>query len=136
MADYALVKDNKVVNTVVWDGETEVDFGSDFLSVLIPNGASVSIGYGYDGNVFSAPELTDEQQAEKDAAAINANTSIKALLMNESSQMISVLQDSVDLEMATEDEARLLPLWKKYRVLLNRINADITGEIKWPTKPN
>ncbi|WP_337021046.1 tail fiber assembly protein [Pantoea anthophila] len=134
MADYALVKDNKVVNTVVWDGETEVDFGSDFLSVLIPDGASVSIGYDYNGKVFSAPELTEEQQAEKDAAAINVNTSLKALLMNKFSQMISVLQNSVDSEMATDDEARLLPLWKKYRVLLNRINANVASEIDWPAK--
>ena len=135
MSNYALVQDKKVINTVVWDGEQEVSFGDDVLVVLIPDGEAVSIGYSYDGENFTAPALTDEQQESQDAAATSMNITIKSTLMNEASQRISVLQDAVDLEMATDDETKALPLWKKYRVLLSRINAEIPTSITWPDKP-
>ncbi|MDX7213181.1 tail fiber assembly protein, partial [Citrobacter freundii] len=45
------------------------------------------------------------------------------------------LQDAVDLDIATEAEAALLLAWKKYRVLLNRINPNDTPDINWPEQP-
>lgn len=135
MANYALVKDKKVFNTVVWDGEEEVSFGDDVSAVLIPEGDAVSIGYSYDGKKFTAPDLTAEQKAAQDAAAVSMNNTLKSTLMSEASQRISVLQDAVDLDMATDDETKALPLWKKYRVLLSRIDADISGTVTWPEKP-
>nr|WP_306278167.1 MULTISPECIES: tail fiber assembly protein [unclassified Pantoea] len=134
-ANYALVQDKRVVNMVVWDGEEEVSFGNDVLAVLIPDGEAVSIGYSYDAKKFTAPALTDEQKAAQDAAIASMNITLKSTLMNEASQRISVLQDAVDLEMATDDETKALPLWKKYRVLLSRINADISSAVTWPDKP-
>ncbi|WP_336792239.1 tail fiber assembly protein [Pantoea anthophila] len=74
-------------------------------------------------------------QAAIDTSATLANTSNKDALMNEASQRISVLQDAVDLDMATEEESTALPLWKKYRVLLSRVDADTPSEIQWPQKP-
>ncbi|HBZ8961091.1 TPA: tail fiber assembly protein [Citrobacter freundii] len=47
----------------------------------------------------------------------------------------SRLQDAVDLDIATEAEAALLLAWKKYRVLLNRINPNDTPDINWPEQP-
>jgi len=135
MANYALVHDKKVFNTVVWDGEEEVSFGDNVLAVLIPDNEAISIGYSYDGKKFKAPALTIEQQAAQAAAAISMNIIIKSTLMSEASQRISVLQDAADLEMATDEEAKVLPLWKKYRVLLSRENADTSGSIIWPEKP-
>ena len=135
MANYALVQDKKVLNTVVWDGEEEVSFGDDVLVVLIPEGEAVSIGYSYDGKKLTAPALTADQKAAQDAADVSMNIILKSTLMNEASQRISVLQDAVDLEMATDNETKLLPLWKKYRVLLSRINADISSAVTWPDKP-
>ncbi|MCH9406345.1 tail fiber assembly protein [Pantoea agglomerans] len=135
MANYALVQDKRVVNTVEWDGEEEVSFGNDVLAVLIPDGEAVSIGYSYDAKKFTAPALTDEQKAAQDAAIASMNITLKSTLMNEASQRISVLQDAVDLEMATDDETKALPLCKKYRVLLSRINADISSDVTWPDKP-
>lgn len=92
MANYALVQDKKVVNTVVWDGEEEVSFGDNMLAVLIPDVEAVSIGYSYDGKKFTAPALTAEQQAVQDADAISMNFILKFTLMNEASQRISALQ--------------------------------------------
>ncbi|MGP4145339.1 tail fiber assembly protein, partial [Escherichia coli] len=40
-----------------------------------------------------------------------------------------------DLEIATEEEISLLEAWKKYRVLLNRVNTTTAPDIEWPTVP-
>ncbi|HHL1887459.1 TPA: tail fiber assembly protein, partial [Klebsiella pneumoniae] len=39
------------------------------------------------------------------------------------------------LEMATDDEKTRLAAWKKYRVLLNRVDTSTAPDIKWPEKP-
>ena len=46
---------------------------------------------------------------------------------------IAPLQDAVDLGMATKVETALLLEWKKYRVLLNRVD---TSKPEWPTPPD
>ena len=56
----------------------------------------------------------------------------KNSLMQVASEHISPLQDAVDLEIATEEEISLLTAWKKYRVLLNRV--DILEPV-WPVQP-
>ncbi|WP_343464110.1 tail fiber assembly protein [Pantoea sp.] len=50
--------------------------------------------------------------------------------MDEARQIISVLQDAVDLEMAIDRKSKALPSWKKYRVLLSRVDANTTQENK------
>ncbi|HAY0242457.1 TPA: tail fiber assembly protein, partial [Escherichia coli] len=41
----------------------------------------------------------------------------------------------VDLEIATEEETLLLEAWKKYRVLLNRVDTSVVPDIEWPVAP-
>ncbi|HAH6912857.1 TPA: tail fiber assembly protein [Escherichia coli] len=36
------------------------------------------------------------------------------------------------MEIATEEENSLLEAWKKYRVLLNRVNTTTAPDIEWP----
>lgn len=91
--------------------------------------------YLYDGENFTALALTDEQQEAQDVAATSMNITIESTLMNEASQIISVFQDAVDLEVVTDEETKALPLWKKHRVLLRRTNAEISTSITWPDKP-
>lgn len=52
--------------------------------------------------------------------------------MDTASQWISVPQDAVDLGMAVADETAALPLWKTYRVLLSRIDANTSDDVAWP----
>ena len=59
----------------------------------------------------------------------------KQSLLAEATNAIAPLQDAVDLEMATEEEVALLKEWKKYRVLLNRVDTSTAPDIKWPEKP-
>ncbi|CCP02979.1 putative tail fiber assembly protein [Erwinia amylovora Ea644] len=56
----------------------------------------------------------------------------KKTLMDEISQKISVLQDAVELDMATEEEKDRLLEWKKYRVRLNRVYTSKAPDIEWP----
>jgi hypothetical protein len=49
---------------------------------------------------------------------------------------INPLQDAIDLEMATEDEATSLTAWRKYRVLLSRVDTSTAPDIDWPVAPS
>ncbi|WP_161527554.1 tail fiber assembly protein, partial [Escherichia albertii] len=51
------------------------------------------------------------------------------------SEHIVPLQDAVDLGIATEEEISLLAEWKKYRVLLNRVDTSTAPDIEWPALP-
>lgn len=59
----------------------------------------------------------------------------KQSLMAEAGEKISVLQDAVDLVMATPEEESALKEWKKYRVLLNRVDTSLGAAAVWPTPP-
>ncbi|EOI6407506.1 tail fiber assembly protein [Yersinia enterocolitica] len=59
----------------------------------------------------------------------------KNSLLADAAAKISILQDAVDLEMATDEEAAALIAWKKYRVLLNRIDTSKAPDIEWPVSP-
>lgn len=66
---------------------------------------------------------------------VTAAESEKQYLMTEAGAKISVLQDAVDLDMATPEEESALKAWKKYRVLLNRVDTSTAPDIAWPVKP-
>ncbi|HFQ7239116.1 tail fiber assembly protein [Citrobacter freundii] len=48
---------------------------------------------------------------------------------------IAPLKDAVDLSIATEAETSLYNEWRKYRVLLNRVDTSTAPDINWPTEP-
>jgi hypothetical protein len=56
MANYALVENGVVQNTIVWDGNTETwQPPSDMIAVPIPEGAVVDIGGKYSDGEFLPP---------------------------------------------------------------------------------
>jgi len=55
--------------------------------------------------------------------------------MDTASERISVLQDAVDLNIATRDETAALPLLEKYRVLLSQVDANTSDNVVWPIVP-
>ncbi|HGJ5897348.1 tail fiber assembly protein [Arsenophonus apicola] len=61
--------------------------------------------------------------------------SIKQQKLFDATQIITPLQDAVDLNMMTEEEKVKLTEWKKYRVLLNRVDTSTASDIEWPKKP-
>lgn len=46
------------------------------------------------------------------------------------------LQDAVDAGIATDEETALLAAWKKYRVLLMRVDTTKAPDIDWPATPS
>ncbi|QFH62732.1 tail fiber assembly protein [Serratia marcescens] len=92
-----------------------------FGKVIISKAES---GYVWDGNQYIESKVDVEaiQAAEK-----------KKYLLNEASEKISILSDAVDIGLATDIEKSNLIEWRKYRVLLNRI--DNNHRDNWPEKP-
>lgn len=135
MGNYALVKDGKVINTITWDGETDVDFGEGVTPVILEDGTGIEEGYSYKNGDFTAPPLTEEQIAAEADFARASNIQTRQSLIESSSNTISILQDAIDLDMATDEEKNALLLWKKYRVTLSRINANTVDAIDWPALP-
>lgn len=124
-----------VVNTIVWDGKSSVDFGDGVEAISLENRQAVGIGYSYKDGDFSPPPLTDEQKEQNEQSALQNNLSTKKSFMDEATLKISILQDAADLDMATDDEKQSLTAWKKYRVLLNRVDANTSSTVTWPDKP-
>lgn len=64
-----------------------------------------------------------------------AKQAILAARLREATQKVQMLQDAVDLDMATDEEKTQLTAWKKYRVLLSRTDADTQSPEEWPQPP-
>lgn len=63
---------------------------------------------------------------------IEAATVNKTQMRMMADDEISWLQDAVDVGIATDEETAALAAWKKYRVLLMRVD---TADPAWPTPP-
>lgn len=80
------------------------------------------------------PCLT-EQPAPTTEELIILAESRRSMLRAEADIAIQPLQDANDLGIATEDEASQLIAWKKYRVMLMRVNMEDAENIMWPEQP-
>ncbi|RAX14153.1 tail fiber assembly protein [Photorhabdus bodei] len=69
------------------------------------------------------------------AHQINEAKQQQAALLQQANETISLLQDSVDLEVANDSEKEALLEWRKYRVLLTRVDVNQAPEVKWPEVP-
>lgn len=74
---------------------------------------------------------TDKQQQHY----INIATAQKKQLLRDANEQIEYLQDAIDANIATDNEKILFAEWKKFRVLLNRIDVNQAPNIDWPNKP-
>lgn len=74
------------------------------------------------------PPPTQEQLTEQAEAK-------KQRLMAEATTVIAPLEDAVDFGIATPEEAAALKEWKRYRILLSRIDTSTAPDIDWPVKP-
>jgi hypothetical protein len=74
------------------------------------------------------PPLTPEEQQQQ--AELE-----KRNLMSQASIAITPLQYAVDLQMETKAEQASLLAWKKYCVLLNRVDCSTAPNIDWPKAP-
>ncbi|MFP2363125.1 tail fiber assembly protein [Enterobacter ludwigii] len=87
-----------------------------------PNDVDIFGGWKFDGSNVSRVSVDYVVENER----------IKSKLISEATLFIAPLQDAVDLSMATTEETDALLQWKKYRVLLNRVDPNAPD---WPPKP-
>ena len=71
-----------------------------------------------------------QHQYEVNQASIKKNQ-----LLSEAASQLSYLQDAIDSQIASEQETQLFVEWKKYRVLVNRIDIEQAPNIEWPNQP-
>lgn len=70
--------------------------------------------------------------AKNETMRARAAAQKKSVLMQQAHDAIAPLEDAVDLDMATDAEKTALLAWKKYRVLLNRVDITQAPDIDWP----
>ncbi|CNK04082.1 putative tail fiber assembly protein [Yersinia mollaretii] len=83
----------------------------------------------WDGNAWVSDE--DARTAASRQTAVSKKVELKAIADSE----IDWRQDAVDGDFAEGDEVKDLAAWKKYRVLLMRIDTSKVLDIVWPTIP-
>jgi len=119
---------------------TRAETGND-VSSLWPEGMSVTElrdtpqnrraditgGWVYINGKVMERELNDAERLER-------ATEQQRALIKIATGKIAPLQDAVDLEIATEEEAQRLKEWKRYRVMLSRVDLGAC-EIGWPPQP-
>lgn len=90
--------------------------------------ADILGGWVFDGEsliprVYTPEELKEQAEAER------------ARRLQIAGRNIAPLQDAQDLEIATEEEKAALLMWKRYRVLLNRVETTMAPNVEWPQAP-
>ncbi|WP_286882050.1 tail fiber assembly protein [Pantoea sp. UBA5037] len=126
MAKYARIDNGSVAEIFETEEDITQLFHPDLIWVDITNvDPSPEYGWIYKAKKFSRPQI--------DYKLINDNRKQELRLSAESN--ISVLQYAADLEMATPEESTLLTSWKKYLVLLSRVNTGTESEVDWPEQP-
>jgi Bacteriophage tail assembly protein len=106
-----------------------------FISELgkLPDDVTTIAPYG-NYQVWDGDKWIKDKAAEQ-SALVNEAATTKSHFMTEANNRILPLQDAVDVDMATDEEKAELIKWKKYRVLLNRIDVSLAPDIEWPEKP-
>ena len=116
----------------VWNTET-----GEPVEITLPGGYPA-------GTTTVAPETPydawdGEQWVTNEAAKIAADVKNaelkKAELLIMAGAIISPLQDAVELGIADNEESNLYDAWRKYRVLLNRVDPLLVPNLVWPEQP-
>ncbi|WP_162285874.1 tail fiber assembly protein [Pantoea stewartii] len=109
------------------------------VSSLFPDGLSVTEVENTEQNrlvdnnggwVFNGQEIVQRIYTKEELTAFAEAEKAKRLLA--ASKIVAPLQDASDLDIATEEEKARLLSWKKYRVMLNRVD---TAKPDWPQTP-
>ena len=118
--------------TIIYSTETGVETTMQEVGE-IPEGYTTSKPTSefdsWDGKKWQL-DVSKQHQYEVNQASAKKNQ-----LIADATAQISYLQDAVESEIASEQETQLLAEWKKYRVLVNRIDIEQAPNIDWPSQP-
>ncbi|HEM7536323.1 TPA: tail fiber assembly protein [Enterobacter roggenkampii] len=113
------------IHTVIPDDAIEINV-DEYHQLLDGQQKGMEIAPGAGGRpVLTEPVIDYVAQAQQ----------VKNSLRLASDAQIAWRQDAVDAGIATEDETASLAEWKKYRVLLMRVDTSKAPDIVWPTPP-
>ncbi|AQW01637.1 tail fiber assembly protein [Escherichia coli] len=127
---WELMEDHR--GKTVYETKTGAAIYISELGALPPDVTAISPEGDYqkwNGNAW-----VNDENAERDAL-VRAAESQKKEQIAYAGEIIATLQDAVDFDMATEEEKLSLTHWKKYRVLLNRVQPEDAPDIEWPEMP-
>ncbi|HDS9455791.1 TPA: tail fiber assembly protein [Enterobacter asburiae] len=132
------------VNGAFYNDELEADYRSaetwpdNYVSVLDEDYVSLMEGQA-DGKIIISDKNGYPVLAEPPAPTyeerVSQATMQKNALMKTASDIITPLEDAAELGIATDEEAAALLGWKRYRVMLNRVDVNTAPDIQWPERP-
>ncbi len=129
MKTYARIENQHVAEIVTLNVEPEKLYHPSLLWVEITSlPEQPDINYNYSNGIFTAP-LTDDEDA------MLIVSSRLAAEIDEANKTIAPLQDAVDIGIATDEELARLAEWKRYRVIISRVDVSKPEAIQWPKKP-
>ncbi|SCZ29282.1 virus tail fibre assembly protein, lambda gpK [Enterobacter hormaechei] len=116
----------------VWNTET-----GEPVEITLPGGypagtTTVAPATPYDA--WNGEQWVTDENAKIAADVKNAELK-KAELLIMAGAIISPLQDAVELGIADNEESNLYNAWRKYRVLLNRVDPLLGPNLVWPEQP-
>lgn len=92
-----------------------------------------SAGYVIQPDEHGRPAAVDLVLTAEETIAKNKLEKQKRL--DTANKNIEILQDIIDLDMSEGDEIAQLKLWKRYRVLLTRVDVN-SADVDFPLPPN
>ncbi|HAU5563295.1 TPA: tail fiber assembly protein [Serratia fonticola] len=129
MKTYARIEEQRVAEIVSLSVKPEKLYHPSLVWVDITELAEQpDVNYLYRDDVFTAPVIEAED-------AVFLASSRLAAEIDDANRAMAPLQDAVDISIATDEETARLAQWKKYRVMLSRIDVSAAPDISWPVKP-
>lgn len=110
------------------DNVIELDSEHWFFTSDIPGDKKIVV----DANGQLELKNIDDNLSNTDK--IETNKLKQQQLINNANKKISILQDIIDLDMQESNEDEQLKLWKKFRILVTRVDTNQL-DIEWPKQP-
>lgn len=112
-----------------WSLDDAIDVSDDIFNEYTnpPEGKARIVKAGHPAWSEIPPLSNEELSAAADVK--------KADLRVRADSEINWRQDAIDAGLATIEETAALTEWKKYRVLLMRVDTSKAPDIEWPTPP-
>ncbi|MDP8716318.1 tail fiber assembly protein [Serratia marcescens] len=80
------------------------------------------------------PEWADIPSPTKESLVAMAESERQSR-MSVATAIIDPLKDAVEMDMATDEEKSRYNAWRKYRVLLTRVDTSLAPDVSWPEPP-
>ena len=126
MNNYAIVKNNIVINLIVWDGIAE--FSPDVGEVIIaPNG--VVIGWGYENGEFIAPPIVQH------AMTVDGAEQERQALLAQANAITADWRIELSLGIIDDEDKAKLTVWMKYIKALKAVDISPAPDVSWPEPP-